>query len=145
MDTQARCRSKRHLLTIDNVIVSKDGNRRCLACWWERQDAYSLPKLGFIEEFNRSKATGATSASQLLEWSEKAQQVVKIAEEAVSAAQRLAQRQDVRLCKAKRKVQAAQRRLQQIVQIDHEISVQIDHEISEGWKLPAKQFKPKKK
>jgi hypothetical protein len=66
-------------------------------------------------------------------------------EEAVSAAQRLAQRQDVRLCKAKRKVQAAQRRLQQIVQIDHEISVQIDHELSEAWKLPAKQVKPPKK
>jgi len=141
------CRSKRHLLTNDNVIVSKNGKRRCLACWWERRDPYSFPKLGFIEEFNRSKATGATpdSVSQLLEWSEKAQQVVKIAEEAVSAAQRLAQRQDVRLCKAKRKVQAAQRRLQQIVQIDHEISVQIDHELSEAWKLPAKQVKPAKK
>ena len=132
MDTQARCRSKRHLLTIDNVIVSKDGNRRCLACWWERQDAYSLPKLGFIEEFNRSKATGATtaSASQLLEWSEKAEQVVKIAEEALRAAARLAQQQDLRLFRAVRKFEQAQRRLEKIVQIAHDI-------FSEAAKLKA--------
>jgi hypothetical protein len=120
-----RCRSKRHFLMNDyNVIVSKDGKRRCLDCWWER-------KLGFIEEFNRSKATGATtaSASELLEWSEKAEQVVKIAEEAVRATRRLAQQQDLRLFKAVRKVQQAQKR--------HKEILQIAHEISEAWKLKA--------
>ena len=114
-----RCRSKRHFLMNDNVVESKDGKRRCLDCWWER-------KLAFIEEFNRSKATGATSASQLLEWSEKAEHVVKIAEEAASAAQRLAQQQDLRLFRAVRKVEQAQARLKKIAQIAHEIYSQLD-------------------
>jgi len=121
---QARCRSKRHLLTNDNVIVSKDGKRRCLDCWWER-------KLSFIEAFNRSKATGATiaSASQLLEWSEKAQQVVRIAEAAANETARLARQQDLRLFRAKRQFEQAQARLEKIVRIAHEIS--------EAWKLKA--------
>jgi hypothetical protein len=62
-------------------MISKYGQRRCLACWWER-------KLDFIEAFNRSKANGVTTASvdQLLEWSEKAHRAAKIAESAQGAA-----------------------------------------------------------
>ena len=61
--------------------MSKDGKRRCLACQWER-------KLDFIEAFDRSKTNGVTTASvsQLLEWSEKAKRVIKIAEAAMDAA-----------------------------------------------------------
>jgi len=110
------CRQKRHPLTKNNLI-SKDGQRRCLACWWER-------KLDFIEAFNRSKANGATTASvdQLLEWSEKARRAAKIAESAMDASALLAQQQDLRLFWAKRKFQEAQKRFEKIVQIVHEIS-----------------------
>lgn len=113
----ALCRQKRHPLTKDNLIISKDGQRRCLACYWER-------KLNFIEAFNRSKAKGVTTASvnQLLEWSKKARRAAKIAESAADAAALLAQQQDLRLFWATRKFQEAQKRFEEIVQIVHEIS-----------------------
>src|SRR5260370_15455851 len=111
------CRQKRHPLTKDNLITSKDGQRRCLACWWER-------KLNFIEAFNRSKAKGVTTASvdQLLEWSKKARRAAKIAESTKDSAAVLAQQQDLRLFRANRKFQEAQKRFEKIVQIVHEIS-----------------------
>jgi hypothetical protein len=111
------CRQKRHPLTKDNLTVSKDNTRRCLACWWER-------KLDFIDAFNRSKANGVTTASvdQLLEWSEKARRAAKIAESAKDAAALLACEQDLRLFRATRKFQEAQKRFDRIVQIAQEIS-----------------------
>src|SRR5215831_17478161 len=111
------CRSGRHPLSKSNLSISKDGKRRCVACWWER-------KLDFIAAFNRSKTNGVTSASvyQLLEWSEKAQRVGKMAEAAVDAATRSAQKQDLKLFWAIRKCQEAQRRLEKIVQTAREIS-----------------------
>jgi hypothetical protein len=111
------CRQKRHPLTKDNLMVSKDSERQCLACWWER-------KLVFIDAFNRSKANGATTASvtQLVKWSKKADQVTKIAEAARDAAALLAQQQDLRLFWATRKFQEAQKRFDRIVQIAQEIS-----------------------
>jgi hypothetical protein len=111
------CRQKRHPLTKDNLMISKDGKRRCLACWWGR-------KLDFIEAFNQSKANGITTASmdQLLEWSKKAGQATKVAEAATDAAALLAQQQDLRLFWATRKFQEAQKRFDRIVQVAYEIS-----------------------
>ena len=114
-------------------MVSKDSERQCLACWWER-------KLDFIEafnrsNFNRSKANGVTTASvaQLVKWSKKADQVAKIAEAARDAAALLARQQDLRLFWATRKFQEAQKRFDRIVQIAQEIS-----EASKLKKPPAK-------
>jgi hypothetical protein len=111
------CRQKRHPLTKDNLMVSKDSERQCLACWWER-------KLDFIDAFNRSKANGVTTAclAQLVKWSKKADHVTKIAEAARDAAALLAQQQDLRLFWATRKFQEAQKRFDKIVQIAQEIS-----------------------
>ena len=98
-------------------MVCKDGQRRCLACWWER-------KLDFIEDFNRSKANGVTTASvaQLVKWSKKADRVAKIVEAATDTAARLARQQDLRLFWAKRKFQEEKKRFEKIAQIVHEIS-----------------------
>jgi len=118
------CRSKRHTLTNLNLIVSKDGKRQCLDCRWDRN-------LDFTEAYNRSKVNGITTASgsQLLEWSEKAQKTVKIAEAAKDATVLLAQRQDLRLFRAVRRLQQAQKRFEKIVHIAQEIC--------EAWKLKA--------
>ena len=128
MRKEGLCRQKRHPLTKDNLMVSKDSERQCLACWWER-------KLDFIEAFNRSKANGVTTASvaQLVKWSKKADQVAKIAEAARDAAALLARQQDLRLFWATRKFQEAQKRFDGIVQIAQEIS-----EVSKLKKPPAK-------
>jgi hypothetical protein len=122
------CRQKRHPLTKNNLMVSKDNERQCLACWWEK-------KLDFIEAFNRSKANGVTTASvaQLVKWSKKADQVAKIAEAAKDAATLLARQQDLRLFWATRKFQEAQKRFDRIVQIAQEIS-----EASKLKRPPAK-------
>jgi hypothetical protein len=59
---------------------------------------------------------------QLLEWTEKANRAVKIAEVELDAAARRACQQDLRLFRAKRKFQEAQERFEKIAKVANEIS-----------------------